>query len=121
MSNIYSQQISIDTVGSAGAAAGTGHAIGISGFLLDVYLNYHASCPNTADVTITDPIFGTVLSNANSATDTWLMPRKQSVDLSASATGMYELVPINETLTISVAQAAALTACLVVTLRWMTL
>lgn len=121
MSEIFSQQVSIDTVGSAGAAAGTGYAIGISGFLLDVYLDYNAACPNTADVTISEPDFGTILLIGNSNTDIWLLPRKQSVDTANADTGMYELIPINETVKIGVAQADALTACLVVTLRWMTL
>jgi len=120
MSEIFSQEVSINTVGEAGVAAGSGYVTGISGFLLDVYLNYHASCPNTADVTITDPVFGTVIVNANSKTDVWLMPRKQTVDQAAANTGMYELIPINDTLTISVAQADALTACLVATIRWIT-
>jgi len=120
MSNIMSQQISIDTVGSAGAAAGTGYFTGISGFLLDIFLNYHASCPNTADVTITDPVFGTVFTKANSTTDAWYAPRKQSSDQAAADSGLYDLIPVNETLTVAVAQADALTACLVATIRWIT-
>ena len=55
MSEIYTQQVSITTTGSAGSASGSGYLTGIVGFLLDVYLNYHASCPATADVTISDP------------------------------------------------------------------
>jgi hypothetical protein len=120
MSEIYSQQVTINTVGGAGAATGSGYAIGINGFLLDVYLNYHADCPATADVTISDPTFGNVLVKSNNATDVWLMPRKQTCDPAAADTGSYELIAIDNTLTISVAQADALTACLVATVRWMT-
>ena len=120
MSEIFTQQVSITTSGGAGAAGGTGYVTGIQGFLLDVYLNYHGSCPATADVQITHPTFGIVVQNDNSKTDVWLSPRKQTCDQAGADTGSYELIPINDTLTITVAEADALTACLVATVRWMT-
>jgi hypothetical protein len=120
MSEIYTTQVSITTVGSAGAAEGTGYLTGIHGFLLDVYLNYHASCPATADVEITHPTFGEILTNSNSKTDVWLMPRKQTCDPAAADTGMYELIPVNDTLTVRISGADSLTACLVATVRWIT-
>jgi len=90
------------------------------GFLLDVFLNYHASAPATTDVTISDPIFGNLLVKSNNATDVWLAPRKQTCDPAAADTGLYDFIPINSELTIAIAQADALTDCLVATIRWLT-
>ncbi len=118
MSEIAYEQVTIDTAGGAGAAAGSGTTIPIQGFLLDVYLNYNAAAPATTDVTISDPVFGNILVKSNNNTDIWLAPRKDTVDPSAAATGLYDLIPINSALTIAIAQADALTACLVATIRW---
>jgi hypothetical protein len=120
MSEIAVSRIAITTTGSAGSAAGSGTTIPIMGFLLDVYLDYHASCPTTADITISDPVFGNIVVNSNSATDAWLAPRKATCDAAAASTGLYDLYPLNSALTISVAQANALTDCVVVTVRWIT-
>ena len=120
MSEIATSRIAITTTGSAGAAAGSGTSIPIQGFLLEVYLDYHASAPATTDVTITEPVFGTVLARSNSATDGWFAPRKQTCDPAAADTGIYDLIPVNGELTITVAQADALTDCVVVTVRWLT-
>ena len=107
-------KVSITTAGSAGSAAvGSGSTIPMNGYLLDVYLDYHASCPATADVTISDPVFGNIVVKSNNATDIWLAPRKDTVDAAAAATGLYDLIPLNGALTIAVAQADALTDCLV--------
>jgi hypothetical protein len=120
MSEIAIETVKITTAGGAGAAVGSGTTIPINGFLLDVFLDYHAHCPATADVTISDPVFGNLVVKSNNATDVWISPRKQSCDVAAADTGAYELIPINSALTISVAQADALTDCLVATVRWMT-
>ena len=120
MSEIAVSRVAITTAGSAGSAVGSGTTIPINGFLLDVYLDYHASAPATTDVTITDPVFGTVFTKSNNATDAWFAPRKQTCDQSAADTGVYELIPLNGALTIAVAQADALTDCVAVTVRWMT-
>jgi hypothetical protein len=119
MNEIAIQRVAITTVGGAGAAVGSGTTIPINGYLLDVFLDYHASCPATADVTITDPVFGIIVVKSNNATDVWLAPRKDTCDAAAAATGLYDLVPLNSALTISVAQADALTDCVVATLRWL--
>jgi hypothetical protein len=120
MSEIAIERVAITTAGSAGSATGSGTTIPINGFLLDVYLDYHASCPATADVTIADAVFGNVVVKSNNATDIWLAPRKDTVDAAAAATGLYDLIPLNGVLTISVAQVDALTNCLVAYIRWMT-
>jgi len=116
---IVTEILTIDTTGGAGVAAGSAvMEITPNGFLLDVYLNYHASCPATADVTINDPTFGNILVKSNNATDICLAPRIGTVDAAAAATGLYDLIPLNAPLTVSVAQANALTGCLVATIRW---
>jgi hypothetical protein len=120
MSEIAIEQVSITTTGEAGAATGSGTTIPIKGFLLDVYLNYHASAPATTDVTISDATFGNVLVKSNNVTDGWYMPRKQTCDPAAADTGLYDLIPLNGPLTIAVAQADALTDCVVATVRWLT-
>lgn len=120
MSQILSQTVKITTVGADGAAVGSAETHELEGLLLDVHLNYHASCPATADVTISDPTFGNIVVKSNNATDIWLAPRKDTVDAAAAATGLYDLVPVNTKLTIAVAQANALTDCLIATIRWIT-
>src|SRR4030042_20765 len=124
MSRIKSTVVKITTVGSAGVAIGSAEtkpeSDPLEGFLLDVHLNYHASCPATADVTISDPVFGNLVVKSNNATDVWLAPRKDTVDAAGAATGLYDLIPLNGPLTISVAQANALTDCLTATIRWIT-
>jgi hypothetical protein len=120
MSEIAVETVSITTAGGAGVAAGSDTTIPINGFLLDVYIDYHASCPATADVTISDAVFGNALVVSNNATDGWYAPRKATCDPAAASTGLYDLIPLNGPLTISVAQADALTACVVAHVRWMT-
>ncbi len=121
MSQILTKEIRVTTAGAAGSASGSAEMnFAPEGFLLDVFLNYHASCPATADVTISDPTFGNILVKSNNATDIWLAPRKDTVDAAGAATGLYDLIPLKDKLTVAVAQADALTDCLVATIRWIT-
>jgi hypothetical protein len=120
MSEIAIQKVAITTTGAAGNASGSGTTIPIMGFLLDVYLDYNAAAPATTDVTISDPTFGNALVKSNNATDGWYAPRKQTCDPAAADTGLYDLIPLSGPLTIAVAQADALTDCVVATVRWMT-
>lgn len=120
MSEIAYLTVPITTTGADGAATGEVETIPIQGFLLDIYINYDAAAPATTDLTITDPTFGAILTKSNSNTDAWTAPRKDTVDLSAAATGNYDLIPLNSALTLSVAQADALDPCVTVTLRWLT-
>ncbi|MFZ2097327.1 MAG: hypothetical protein WAV05_11890 [Anaerolineales bacterium] len=120
MSQICYETIKITTAGGAGAAVGSAVTVPIQGFLLDVYIEYHASAPATTDLAITDPVFGTIFSVSNSNTDRWYAPRKQTSDYIGVSTGLYDLIPINSALTISIAQADALTDCVTVTLRYIT-
>ena len=120
MSEIASQQVSINTTGEAGSATGSGTTIPIIGFLLDVYLNYDAAAPATTDVTISDPVFGNIVVKSDNNTDCKLAPREPVCDAAAADAGLYDLVPINSALTVSVAQADELDRCVVVTIRWIT-
>ena len=120
MSEIAFQRVAITTIGGAGAAVGSGTTIPIQGFLLDVFLDYDAGAPATTDVTISDAVFGNLVVKSNNNTDTWLAPRKQSCDAAAADTGAYELIPVKGVLTVSVAQADAITDCVVATIRWLT-
>lgn len=120
MSEIAYQTVVIDTVGEAGAAVDSGTTIPIIGFLLDVFIDYHADAPATTDVTIADPVFGNVLVKSDNNTDVTLAPREPTVDAAAAVTGLYDLVPLSGPLTIDVAQADELTGCVTVTVRWLT-
>jgi predicted amino acid racemase len=71
-------------------------------------------------VTISEPTFGTFCVVTNNKTDVWIAPRKQTVDVAGADTGSYDLIPIDSYITIAIAQADALTGCLVATVRWMT-
>jgi hypothetical protein len=118
--NIITQTLSISTTGSAGSATGTGTTMPVNGFLLDACLNYHASAPATTDVTISDAVFGTILTKSNNNSDVWITPRVQTQDNAGADTGAYDYYPVNGALTVSIAQADALTDCLVITLRFLT-
>jgi len=117
--DILTETLVITTTGGAGVATGNRiMTLTPVGFLLDVRLNYHASCPATADVTISDPIFGNIMVKSNNATSIWLAPRIATVDVAAAVTGLYDLIPLNAPLTVSIVQANALASCLVVIIRW---
>jgi hypothetical protein len=120
MSQIAYETIKVTTAGGAGAAVGSAETVPIQGFLLDVFIDYHATAPATTDVTISDPVFGNLLVVSNNKTDGKYAPREPNCDAAGAANGLYDLIPINSKLTVSVAQADALTDCVVVTLRYMT-
>ena len=119
MSEIAIETIKITTVGGAGVAVGSGTTIPIIGFLLDVHIDYDAAAPATTDVTIADPVFGNLVVKSNNNTEVSISPRAPTVDAAAAATGLYDLIPLNSALTVSVAQADALTDCVTVTIRWL--
>jgi hypothetical protein len=83
----------------------------VNGFLLDVFLDYHASAPATTDVTIaydTNP--GTIITViSNNKTDGIYVPRIQACDAAGAAiAGIYDRYVISGRLKVSVAQADAL-------------
>ena len=118
---VRSKDYTVTTVGGAGAAVGSVVTDELDGFLLDVYLNFNAGAPATTDTTIayTSPSLGTVLVVTNSATDGLYAPRQATHTAAGAATGLYDLYPLNGTLTISLAGCDALTGAVVATVRWL--
>ena len=112
--------LKISTTGSAGAATGSGILSLPLCELVAIYLDYHASAPATTDVTVKsvgDPATVTLLTRSNSATDAWMYPKVQDHDnVAAAITGSYSDPVIHAgALSIELAQADALTDCLVAT------
>lgn len=125
MNTINQAVVTVTTTGSSASATGSGTTdAALYGFLLDVYLDYHASAPATTDVTISyaSPANGNITVYSNSATDVLLMPRKNAVDVAGAAiTGVYDLYPLNGRVTVSVAGSDALTGCVVARIRYLAL
>ena len=117
--SIEKHEIKISTTGSAGSASGSAILALPLCELVAVYLNYHASAPATTDVTISspgNPAALTILTRSNSATDGWFYPHVNDHDNAAAAvTGSYSDPVVHGNLLIEVAQADALTDCLVLT------
>ena len=113
-------QLAITTTGSAGSATGSATSPIITGYIYDIYVDYHASAPNTTDVTIAygTPAGGNILAKANSKTDTLYVPRKAACDNAATALTWYEPFYIDGTFTVAVAECDALTAAVTVTVRY---
>jgi len=119
------ETIKVTTTGSAGSATGaTNSNVSIEGKILAFRINYHASCPNTADVTITERIgstdWQTIHTETNSTTDVMRYPRR-AVEDSAENTvtfdgtnEIYEPYVTNGQIRVAVAQADALTDCVIV-------
>jgi hypothetical protein len=116
-------RIRVTTEGADGSATGTGTSeVPVQGRIDAVYLNFHASAPNTTDttiaVTLADGSSVTLLTVTNSATDAYKQPRIQNVDSANSAiTGSYDaFICAGQYVTVSVAGSNALTNAVVVTL-----
>jgi len=114
---IRTYKITVTTTGSAGAATGTGQTSRpVNGCLKAIHLDY-TDLPNTSDVTITTagaPV-QTLLTKANANTDAWFYPRALLDDTAgADLTAIYDEMPIDDYVNVSVAQADA--GSLVVTL-----
>jgi hypothetical protein len=115
-------RLSVTTTGGDGSATGnsTTEAI-VRGKLHAVYLDYHASAPNTTDVTvaIVEAQAVTLLTVSNNATDGWYLPRGQVCSTAAAGLtydGTYtvcEPFPVTGGLKVSVAGCNALTGAVV--------
>lgn len=115
---IRTETIVVDATGSAGSAAGnttSNHVL--NGELVAIYLDYHASTPATADVTITLPNApaATLLTITNSATDAWYFPRyiihsEAGAALTGTSGGDRTKHPLNGPVKVAIAQGDALTA-----------
>ena len=112
--------IHVTTTGSAGSASGSGNTTSpVNGLLLGVYLDYNGSAPATTDLTVTLSNPGrTILTMTNTVTDAWVPLREQAKDNTGAAiAGIYELVPIDDVVTVSLAQCDALTDAVVAYLK----
>jgi len=114
-------EIPITTTGADASALGSGTSPMVRGKLHAVFLDYHASCPATADVTVSmaEAPSKTLLTVTDSATDGWYFPRN-AVHSTAGAALTYdgtrpvaEAFPITGRLTVAIAGANALTNCVV--------
>lgn len=120
---IRTARISVTTTGSAGAATGSATTEVLHGFLLDVYLDYHASAPATTDVVIahSNPTLGAVLTVANTKTDGRYVPREtvQTIAGAISDPDGYDRIALAGTLTVTVAESNALAPAVTVTIRYL--
>lgn len=120
---IRQDTIKVTTTGTAGTATGTGYSNGaIVGRVLAIRLNYHASAPATADVTITEnnAVPQTLHVETNSKTDVVRYPRRAVDDNAETAVTydgtneIYEPYVVTDQIKVAVAQADALTDCVLV-------
>lgn len=120
MGEIVTAKVAVTTTGSAGSATGSGDSELLHGHLLDVYLDYNGSAPATTDVTIAYKTRGgNVLVVSNNNTDGMYHPRAKPVDsANAAITNAHDRFALNDKLTVSVAQADALTACVTAYIRY---
>lgn len=120
--SVVSETLRITTTGGAGVATGSATSKAFNGFLLDIYLNFHASAPATTDTTVAydEPDFGNLLVVTNSVTDALIAPRVKPVDnANVAVTNAHDRFPLNGNITISLAQCDALTDALVATIRYL--
>ena len=116
--HILMREVKITTTGGAGVANGEGIISDVRGFLLAIYLNWHASAPATSVPTIKyrNPGMGNILVAPAGNIDTLYEPRKEICTESGVATGLYDYFPLAGELEIEVATCNALTDALVATL-----
>lgn len=119
MPAIQTIALPIATTGSAGSATGSASTETLFGFLLDIYLDFHASAPTTTDTTVAfAERGGNLLVVTNSSTDALYTPRVNICDSAAAAvTGVYEPYPLNDALTISLAGCDQLTTAVTAYIR----
>lgn len=113
--------IKVTTTGSAGSAAGSGSTEDlVRGFIEWIKVDYHASAPNTTDLTLgeADGPTRTVLTLGNTSTDKVAYPRVLLQDTSgADLTAIYGRIYVSgRKLTATLAQCDALTDAVVITI-----
>lgn len=113
---LSANQVSVTTVGAAGAATGTADSVALYGGLYAVYINYHADAPATTVVTLSDA-YGAIVAFVASKTDKRWYPRVPTCDAAGAAiAGVYEIPALSGAVTVTVTLADAIAACVVVTL-----
>lgn len=121
MSEIVTEKVQVNTTGSAGSATGSANSKALHGFLLDVFLDYHADAPATTDVTLEyDDNNDDILVVSNNKTDGRYAPVKNNCDVAGAAiSGVYANYPLNGPLTVSLAQCDELTPALTAWIRYL--
>lgn len=99
--------VTVTVAGSAGSATGSATTRPVTGLLLGVYVDY-VTQPATTDVTIatagsTAPAL-TLLTLADKNTDGWFFPRRAIHDTAGAAQTQYDIAPVADAITVSVAQ-----------------
>lgn len=118
--HIFEEIVYVTTAGVAGSATGSSTSHELDGYLESIYFDFHASCPATADTTVAFATRGgNIIVLTNTATDVLHAPVKQACDATGTAIpGAYVNHVLNQPLTVSVAQADALTNCVTVYIRY---
>jgi hypothetical protein len=121
MAEIITERVAVTTTGSDASATGTGTTKSLHGFLLDVYLDFHASAPNTTDTTIAyAERGGNIVAVANSSTDALIAPRQKLVDLAnAAIADSHDRFALNGALTVTLAGCNSLTPALTAYIRYL--
>jgi len=113
-------KVPVTTTGADGSASGSANSEHpVNGKLFGVFLDYHGSAPATTDVTITHTHAAaqTLLTLTDVNSDGWYFPRQQvhgntGTGLTYDGTRVVaEPYPVVGKVTVNVAQANALTAC----------
>ncbi len=122
MSGIQTVRLAVTTTGANGSATGSTTSETLFGFILDVYLDFHASTPATADTTIAYAgRGGNILVVADSTTDGLYQPRTAIHDAAgATISGGYDYYAVNDKITVSLAGGNALTDAVVAYIRIIT-
>ena len=115
MAEIVTEVVNVTTTGSAGSATGSGTSSPIHGWIEAIYLDFHASAPATTDTTVAFATRGgNILVVTDSKTDALFVPRAKPVDnANAAITNAHARFACNQEITVTLAQADALTNCLV--------
>lgn len=114
MGEICTVRVAVTTVGADGSATGYADSPVLSGELLSVYLDYHASAPGgTTDVAVAFKTRGgNVLAVTDNATDGLYHPRASLVtNANGAITNGHDRFALSDALRVTVAQSNALTAC----------
>lgn len=101
--------VTVTASGSAGSASGSAKTNGgISGRVLAVHFDFSASPASTIDTVLAtgNTPTNTILTLSNVTADGWYYPRAQMQGNTGTAlTGIYEPVPVADSLSVSLAQA----------------
>ena len=116
---IITKSVAVTTTGTDGTATGSATLDGMDGFLLDVYFDFDATCTSTTDTTIAYTTQGgNLLVITSSATDVLIAPRQKLVDnANGGITNSHAMFPMNQALTISLAESDVLDPAVTVYFR----